>query len=230
MLFFCGVSRLWGESALRSVQVTCQSAPAALFPPGEVTLRMRIQNNKLLPVIWMEVVQLLEEDAPLIPADPGEICHVQGRQAELEGASGEEAAFLYKKFTFVMGGEEIVWESRWNAQHRGIFRPGRLRLRGGDGFGLTQKEQLTGGTDAFVAVYPRVQPVATDLFLRDMWEASSGAKGYQEDPTIIKSTRDYALTDSYRADQLACDRPDAEHGGQYLRDDFAQVCAFYCGR
>lgn len=70
LLFFCGVSRLWGESALRSVQVTCQSAPAALFPPGEVTLRMRIQNNKLLPVIWMEVVQLLEEDAPLIPADP----------------------------------------------------------------------------------------------------------------------------------------------------------------
>lgn len=198
LLFFCGVSRLWGESALRGVQVTCQSAPAALFPPGEATLRMRIQNNKLLPVIWMEVVQLLEEDAPLIPADPGEICHVQGRQAELEGASGEEAAFLYKKFTFVMGGEEIVWESRWNAQHRGIFRPGRLRLRGGDGFGLTQKEQLTGGTDAFVAVYPRVQPVATDLFLRDMWEASSGAKGYQEDPTIIKSTRDYALTDSYR--------------------------------
>ena len=85
LLFFCGVSRLWGESALRSVQVTCQSAPAALFPPGEVTLRMRIQNNKLLPVIWMEVVQLLEEDAPLIPADPGEICHVQGTASGIGG-------------------------------------------------------------------------------------------------------------------------------------------------
>ncbi len=199
LFVLCLVSRLWGESALRDVSVHCESAPAALFPPGEVTLRLRIKNDKLLPVIWLEVVQLLEEDAPLIPAEAAEICRVRGVQAQLEGAAGEEAAFLYKKFTFLMGGEELTWESRWNARRRGIFHPGRLQLRAGDGFGLSQREQLVGGAgDPFVAVYPAVQPVSVDLFLKDMWEATSGASGYLEDPTIIKSTRDYARTDAFK--------------------------------
>lgn len=197
LFFFCLVSRMWGESALRHVEVQYEGAPAALFPPGEVTLKFRIKNDKLLPVIWLELVQLLEEDAPLFPADPAEVCHVTGNQAKLEGAKGEEASFLYKKFTFVMGGEELHWESRWTARRRGIFRPARVELRAGDGFGLTQKERSIGG-DHCVAVYPALQSVSSDLFLQDMWEASSGARGYMEDPTIIKSTRDYARTDPFK--------------------------------
>ncbi len=198
LFLFCLVSRLWGESALRGVQVRYEGAPAALFPPGEVTLRFHIKNDRLLPVIWMELVQLLAEDPPLTPADPSEIRRVSGDQARLEGAEGEEAAFLYKKFTFVMGGEELVWDSRWIARRRGIFRPAKVQLRGGDGFGLTQKEQLVGGGDRCVVVYPALQPVSASLFLQDMWEATSGAKGYLEDPTIIKSTRDYTLTDPFK--------------------------------
>ena len=198
LFFFCLVSRLWGESALKDVTVEYEGAPAALFPPGEVTLKFRIRNNKLLPVIWMDLVQMLEKDAPLFPANPAEVCRVSGEQARLEGAKGEDAFFLHKKFTFVTGGEELSWESRWTARRRGIFRPGRMELRGGDGFGLTQKERRIGGGDRCVAVYPALQPVSVDLFLQDMWEASGSAKGYLEDPTIIKSTRDYALTDPFK--------------------------------
>ena len=199
LFFFCLVSRLWGESALRDVEVRSRAAPGALFPPGEVEMEMHIRNRKLLPVIWLEVVQLLDENAPLIPADSGEVRRVSGVQARLEGAEEEEAAFLYKKFTFVMGGEQITWNSRWIARRRGIFRSRGLRLRGGDGFGLTQRDRPAGGAeDAFVAVYPAVQPVSAELFFRDMWEASGGTRGYLEDPTVIRSTRDYLPTDSYR--------------------------------
>lgn len=198
-LLLCLVSRLWGEASLGQVEVTCQGQPAALFPPGEVTLRFRIRNNKWLPVIWLEVLQLLDETAPLVPEDPGEICRVRGPQFQLEGVQGEEASFLHKKFTFVMGWEDILWDSRWQARRRGIFYPGRIRLRAGDGFGLTQKERfISQGKDRFVAVYPAPQPVDTSRFLQDMWEASSGAKGYLEDPTIIRSTRDYARTDPFK--------------------------------
>lgn len=195
LFFFCLLSRLWGESALKRVSVHYEGAPAALFPPGDVTLKFHIRNGKLLPVVWLELVQLLEEDAPLFPADETEVCRISGDQARVEGARGGEAAFLHKKFTFVMGGEEITWESRWTARRRGIFRPGRMEVRGGDGFGLTQKERMLDSGERCVAVYPALQPVSVDLFLQDMWEASSGAKGYMEDPTIIKSTRDYARTD-----------------------------------
>ena len=141
LFFLCLVSRLWGESALRNVEMTCEGEPAALFPPGKVTLRFSIRNDKLLPLIWLEVIQLLDENAPLVPVDPDEICHVHGTQAQLEGVESGEASFLHKKFTFVMGWEDILWDSRWQARRRGIFYPGQIRLRAGDGFGLTQKEQ-----------------------------------------------------------------------------------------
>jgi len=200
-LFFLSlVSRLWGERALKDVRATCDAAPLALFPPGEVTLRFSLKNNKLLPLIWLELVQLLDEDAPLIPADPDEICRVSALQAQIPGAQeDQEVSFLYKKFTFLMGGEEIHWESRWNARRRGIFHPAELRLRSGDGFGLTQKEQrIVDSNASFVAIYPALQPVLADTFLRNTWETAGGSRGYLEDPTLINSTRPYTPEDSFR--------------------------------
>lgn len=34
----------------------------------------------------------------------------------------EEGTFLHKNFTFVMWQEELVWQSRWTACRRGLFR------------------------------------------------------------------------------------------------------------
>ena len=199
LLLLCLLSRLWGEAALGHVEAGWQSQPTALFPAGEVTVRIRLRNRKGLPVPWLEVLQLLDETAPLVPADPEAICHVQGAQARLEGAKEEDAAFLHKKFTFVMGWEELTWESRWIARRRGVFYPGQMQLRAGDGFGLTQKERaIDPGTDRLVAVYPALQPVSADRLLRDLWDASSSAKGFLEDPTVIQRTRDYQRTDSAR--------------------------------
>jgi hypothetical protein len=72
-------------------------------------------------------------------------------------------------------------------------------LCSGDGFGLTQTERtLDGLRDRCVAVYPRMQPVRTELFLRTLWDASSAAAGCLEDPTMIRSTRDYLQTDHFK--------------------------------
>ena len=186
LFFFCAVSRLWGEASLRRVDTAFEAEPTALFPGNGTEVCFRIRNGKWLPVIWMELVQPLEEKAPLIPADSSEICRMDD----------EEGLFLHKKFTFVMGHEEILWRSRWTASRRGLFRPAQMHLQAGDGFGLTQAaKRISGSKKQFVAVYPALQPVSVDLFLKDMWDASSGAKGYMEDPTIIKSTRDYTPAD-----------------------------------
>jgi len=71
------------------------------------------------------------------------------------------------------------------------------RLRTGDGFGLTQVERSI-HKDARFAVYPRLIDVAPDLFLRNLWNTESGTRGVMEDPTIIRSTRDYMTTDSFK--------------------------------
>lgn len=189
LFFFCFISRFWGETSLHGVTTEFSAEPSALFPGGETTASLRIRNAKWLPVIWMEIIQLLEDKAPLIPAESGEVCRMKD----------EEGTFLHKKFTFVMGQEELVWQCRWTACRRGLFRPAQMHLRAGDGFGLTQaSKRLSGENGRFVAVYPALQDVSTDLFLQDMWDAASGAKGYLEDPTIIKSTRDYTPVDPFK--------------------------------
>ena len=198
--FFCLLSRLWGQSALKRVEIVCEGTPAALFPGGEAQLRFTIRNEKLLPVIWLEILQLLDGQAPLFPAEEADICRVSAQDAFGNGSLPDtEVSFLYKKFTFLMGGEQLTWVSTWHARHRGIFYPAQVRCRAGDGFGLMQTER-TFSSDALrrIVVYPAVQSVAIDAFLRDTWEAAGGAKGYMEDPTVIKSTRDYACTDSYK--------------------------------
>lgn len=198
--FFCLLSRLWGQSALKQVEIVCEGTPAALFPGGEAQLRFTIRNEKLLPVIWLEILQFLDGQAPLFPAEEADICRVSAQDAFWNGSLPDtEVSFLYKKFTFLMGGEQLTWVSTWHARHRGIFYPAQVRCRAGDGFGLMQTER-TFSSDALrrIVVYPAVQSVAIDAFLRDTWEAAGGAKGYMEDPTVIKSTRDYACTDSYK--------------------------------
>ena len=185
LFFFCLASRLWGEGALSRVEVEAEGTPTALFPGGEVELRVKIKNDKWLPVIWLELLQPLGTQDALVPE--GEtVLAVEGER------------FLSRKFTFVMGREEIFWTSRWKAERRGLFRPEQMLLRAGDGFGLTQAQRGVGGRGRHIAVYPARQNISAEPFLRDMWDAVGGAKGYLEDPTVIKSTRDYQMTDPFK--------------------------------
>lgn len=200
LFLFCLVSRLWGERSLKNVSVEVKGNPGRIFPPGEVSLTFRIQNQKALPVIWLDLAEVLAESAPLFPADESTVHYLSPERALAEGFRiSDRAYFLRKKFTFLMGWEDLCWESTWNARHRGIFQFSHLRVRAGDGFGLTQTERYLNDAGArCIAVYPRVQPVNASMFLRNLWDASSSARGYLEDPTIIKSTRAYARTDSYK--------------------------------
>ena len=200
LFLFCLVSRLWGERSLQNVSVEASGAPSRIFPPGEVTLTFRIRNQKALPVLWLDLTEALSEDAPLFPSEASAVCRMSPDRALAEGFSvPRDTVFLRKKFTFLLGWEELCWQSAWSARRRGIFSFSALRVRAGDGFGLTQTERfLTDVGARAVAVYPRVQSVNAGLFLQDLWDASSAARGYLEDPTVIKSTRPYARTDSFR--------------------------------
>ena len=47
-------------------------------------------------------------------------------------------------------------------------------------------------------VYPKIQPVRTELFLRDLWDSQWGGRGYMEDVTVLKSARPYQGADSWK--------------------------------
>ena len=73
------------------------------------------------------------------------------------------------------------------------------RLHTGDGFGLGQIERKIAENEGQkFAVYPKLVRIKPDLFLRNLWNADTGARGVMEDPTVIRSTRDYMTTDSLK--------------------------------
>ena len=76
---------------------------------------------------------------------------------------------------------------------------GSWRVRTGDGFGLAQVERKLPPEDVRTFyVYPKLIPVLPDLFLRSLWNADTGTRGVMEDPTVIRSTRDYMTIDSLK--------------------------------
>lgn len=198
--FLCLCSRLWGENALKNMRMECRAQPGSLFPPGEVELCYTVKNDKLLPLLWMELVQPVEEDAPLQPREeklfPAEVAE------ELPDGSRirRQQLQLRRKSAFITGGETVTWRIPFTAAHRGIFRAGDVVLRSGDGFGLTQTEAPFSGTGSgCVAVYPRLRTVRTDLFLRNAWDVSAGKRGVLEDPTELRFAREYAPGDPAKA-------------------------------
>ena len=50
-----------------------------------------------------------------------------------------------------------------------------------------------------LAVFPRLVPVSTRWFLRNSWELETGARGFQDDRTVIRNVRAYQPGDNARS-------------------------------
>ncbi|MDD3346449.1 DUF58 domain-containing protein [Oscillibacter sp.] len=192
-----GTSRLWAHLSARKVSITVSSALRGLFPGEETTFTIEVRNEKFLPVVWLEVFFPLAKNLCLTPAENRQPDEWEIVSLAAEGAS--TALVGEKRASFLLWYETLRFESRWTAKCRGVYSMEGWRLRTGDGFGLTQVERPIEKEDVrrFV-VYPKLVSVAPDLFLRNLWNAESGDRGVMEDPTIIRSTRDYQTTDSLR--------------------------------
>jgi uncharacterized protein (DUF58 family) len=94
--------------------------------------------------------------------------------------------------------QELVIRVPMRANRRGIYRLEDLRLYSGDGLGLTQTGMTVEGSGRVFAVYPRIVPVRTDLFIRTEWTSAGKQKGYLEDPTLVRGSRDYSPADSWK--------------------------------
>lgn len=197
IFLLAGAARLWGRLALRQVKVRVTGGSRCLFPDQETTLELEVQNDKFFPLVWLELFFPLDERLCLVPErsrrpDDWEAASLRDQKANTERVGGMRLRpLLWYETTRV--------SCRWTAQRRGVYDADGWRLRTGDGFGLTCRERalLRPGDGRFV-VYPRLTAVSPELFLRNLWNAETGAHGVMEDPTVIRSTRDYLTTDSPR--------------------------------
>lgn len=197
LALFSAVSRLWAKASARKIDIRVSGSTNGLFPGETAEFELEICNNKALPVVWLELFFPLTADLCLVPEETRKPEDWEVGLLEEEGASVELVG--EKKLSFLLWYETLRCTSRWTARRRGMYSLENWRMRTGDGFGLTQVERpvIRDGIRR-LAVYPKLIPVRVDLFLRSLWNAETGARGVMEDPTVIRSTRDYTVGDPFK--------------------------------
>ena len=206
---FGAVSRFWGRRAMDRVELRVKSGTCALYPGMETELEYEIENGKLLPLIWMELSQNAAPRGCLEPADGDDFERYECRYA------GEYASEAYRRnFSFIMGMETAEFSSVWKAVRRGVYKPDRLLIRTGDGFGLTQIEKKMSEINVpQITVYPRRVAVDISPFIINDFERTSRGRGFAEDVSVLRALKPYEESDSWKR---ICWRYEAR-GGDELR-------------
>lgn len=191
-------SRCWAALALRRISVSASSQSSGVFPGDKIQVDIEVENGKFLPLVWLELFFPLSPDLCMLPEEHRREPDENEKSAlEDEGYSTELVG--EKRFSFLLWYETAQCSMPWTARRRGVYSTTGWRVRTGDGFGLTQVEQPVSERNVRrFYIYPKLIKVRPDIFLRNLWNADTGAKGIMEDVTVIRSTRDYQTADSLK--------------------------------
>lgn len=189
------VSRLWGESALRRLEVTVACESGHLSVGQTVALRYTVENKKALPLVWLELCQSLPARGCMVPEGGFQKREYTAEQREYTGCDG----VYVRRFAFLMGWRSASWECVWRGEKRGVYRPDALLVRSGDGFGITESSARSSALDGQVfAVWPQLVDVDASPLLRDIWSGETGRAGWAEDPSVMRGERLYQPSDPWK--------------------------------
>lgn len=191
ILFLC--SFLWGKAALKKVRIQLQREDLTAFPGEPIPIRLTLENKKILPVTWMDILFPLPLHKCIWSSDEESI------------AFHEEADLTYqipvfsRKISWVFPFQKIEWAFTLEARGRGVHHMDTLYLESGDGFGLSViSRKIPLAYPKQITVYPARIPVDTAPLLHQSTTEARGKQGYQEDITLLKNSRAYQYGDSFR--------------------------------
>lgn len=179
LLFGTGaLARIWRRLCLERVVYTRRLAEHRLFVGERTALTLVVENQKPLPVPWIEVRETMSRGMPVV-----------GVRTQAGGAPGTQV--LQRTAALGMH-DRLEWPLELRAVRRGYFRVGPTRLRSGDLFGFFDREEETGRPVDGVVVYPHVYALGDLGFdsARPFGEQRGGARIY-EDPSRVIGVRDY---------------------------------------
>lgn len=190
------ISWRWALVSLKCVSFRAESSKTRMFPDETFTISMTAENRKNLPLVWLDAVIPLEYNCAVMPVDEMDVYKPDG----LTKADDElpRCPMLRERFAFIMPWQKINIDVEMKAVRRGIYTLDKLRLYSGDGFGLAQAGMTVAEAERVFAVYPRRVNIKADMFLRSQWMSTGRSKGYMEDQTLIRGSRDYQPTDSWK--------------------------------
>lgn len=164
------VGRFWNNTVIRAIGFSRTLTPRA-FAGEEVKVRLEIFNRSVLPAVWLR----LEDALPI-----------------------ELAKMSFKRVITLPSRGKTVFEYSLHAYKRGCYKVGPMRIVGGDLFGLTAMQAFSGGEQILV-VYPRVYTLpGLSLPSRSPMGNLRTNQPIFEDPTRVRSKRDYVSGDSLR--------------------------------
>ena len=172
------VAHGWNRIALTKLAYQRTLDRPRVFPGQSVDYSVRLDNRKLLPLVWFNASDGIPEDiAPSRSQLPD----------GLEWADGTLSVS-----TSLLWYQRASWHCALECRKRGYYLLGPARITSGDIFGLFDKSQTAGGVE-HVVVYPRLYDLS-HLGLPSKFplgEAISPNPAFQ-DPTRVRGVRDYA--------------------------------------
>ena len=184
-LMFAGfVARYWSSHALDRVSYQRSIPEHRAFQGEQIIGTLRLVNDKLLPVPWIEVRDTVPEDS------------LTGNERTSAATAPGYVSTI--RSTHLGWYERISWPIRLKTPARGYYRIGPARLSTGDVFGFNPVVVEEDAYDSFI-VYPRVYAL-DDLGLpaeRPFGELK-GRQRIFEDPGRIAGVRDYQPGDPMR--------------------------------
>lgn len=197
------LGRIWARMTAQNLKVRLKTSKSRMFPGDQVVLSWQMKNEKLLPVLWTDVVQPLTEPVAMVPMEEDGALRIRNMTGDEKThyrlTEGETGWMFRERCSMIGSWRTASFDTVWKAVKRGIYTLENTRVYTGDGFGMTRyRLDLESGSQKTYVIYPRIVPVYEERFLKNMWEGESGSRGILEDPSVIKLTRPYENTDSLK--------------------------------
>lgn len=168
---------VWKKESLKHIKLNLQLSRTKLFMGEEFITKVYLNNNKWLPLIWLECI---------FPE-----CK------EIAFGNNESDSYTIR-FLWLLSFQKIEWTLKGRAVRRGVYNIGQVALRCGDGFRFAEIEE-TYNLEKIIYVYPQLMEVLVPRFHILIQQGLQGRQGgFIEDPLLVKGTREYQPGDELR--------------------------------
>ncbi len=178
------VAHHWSRHVLDRVTYERVTPQNRAFQGEQISITLRLVNDKMLPVPWIEVRDAVPEAS--LTGD------------ERTSGTGAPGYVNTIRSTHLSWYERISWPLQLKAVARGHYRVGPARVTTGDAFGFNPVVREEEKYDTFI-VYPRVYELPElGLPAERPFGELKGRQRIFEDPGRIAGVRDYQPGDSMR--------------------------------
>lgn len=179
------ITRYWRQHALDKVEYRRRWVYRRGFPGETLSVRIEIENKKLMPVSWLRVIDFWP-----LPVGPTDETVLVASHMEEVG----EMTSLYSLRWF----QRIERLYQLTLRRRGVYLVGPIDIDSGDLFGMYEISQRVENQDKLV-VFPEMLPVAIlQLPTQDPFGDRRAVRRLFEDPSQPMSIRPYHPEDGFR--------------------------------